>query len=409
LPRFGTGKTLVVVQVALSMLLLACAGLFVRTLSNLRAENLGFDGSRVLLIWVVTGQTGRPAGSMADLWHTVQERLSALPGVVSASAINGGVLTGSVPRVAGQAYEHLHIEGQPPSRPSAAPGARAFIAPRFFETIGIPLVAGREFSERDGVSAPRVAIINESMARFHFGTRSPVGARVRFSANESEATEIVGVVKDFVQGTPRAVGVQAFSTYFPYRDREALNVGAQTRLRVMMAVVRTAGDPLEVVPRIRREFLAIDGNLPVLRINTVDQQLDEVLAQDRLLSTLSSFFGLLGALLACLGLYGVMAYIVARRTTEIGVRIALGATRGGVLGSILRESMSLVAIGLAIGVFLAVAATSVVSTRLFGVGVADPLTLTGAALLLFAVSTLAAFVPAHRASRIDAMQALRSE
>jgi predicted permease len=407
--RFGTGKTLVVVQVALSMLLLACAGLFIRTLSNLRAENLGFDGSRVLLIWAVTGQTGRQAGAMADLWRTVQERLSVLPGVVSASAINGGVLTGSLPRVVGRAYEHLHIEGQPPSRPSPVQGSRMFVAPRFFETMGIPLVAGREFGERDGVSPPRVAIINESMARFHFGKRNPVGARVRFAGNESETTEIVGVVRDYVKGTPRAVGLQEFTTYFPYRDREALNVGAQTRLRVMMAVVRTAGDPLEVVPRIRREFLAIDSGLPVLRINTVAQQLDEVLAQDRLLSTLSSFFGLLGALLACLGLYGVMAYIVARRTTEIGVRVALGATRGGVLGLILRESLSLVAIGLAIGVLAAVGATQLISARLFGVSPADPLTISGAALALMVVASVSAFVPAHHASRIAPIRALRCE
>jgi putative ABC transport system permease protein len=405
--RFGLGKALVISQIALSLLLLVGAGLFVRTLRNLKSQDLGFDRRQLLLVWTATGQTGRQDTAMADLWHTIQERLSSLPGVVSASAINGGVLTGGM-ATPGPTYQGMQVEGQPPKQTNV-PGGRLFVAPRFFETMGIPVLAGREFTERDNESAPRVMIINEAMARFYFGDQNPVGQRVRLSQQDKATTEIVGVVKEFIKGTPRGAAYPGFTMYIPYRDPEALNRGAQSRLRVMMSVVRTAGDPLTMAARVRQELREIDPNLPVLRINTINEQLDDVLAQECLTATLSGFFGLLALLLVCLGLYGVISYTVARRTNEIGIRLALGATPADVLRMVLKESLWLVLAGIAIGAPATLATTRLISSRLFGVSAADPHTMAVAAVLMIAVSVVAAFLPARRAARIEPMVALRDE
>jgi len=405
--RFGLGKALVVSQVTLSLLLLVGAGLFLRTLHNLKSQDLGFDRQHLLLIWTGIGQTGRQDTAMAELWHTVQERLSSLPGVVSASAINGGILTGGM-ATPGRSYLGMQVEGKP-AKQTNIPSSRSFIAPRFFETMGIPLLAGREFTERDNESAPPVIIINEAMARFYFGDQNPVGLRVRFSQQDKTTTEIVGVVKEFVKGTPRGAAYPGFSMYFPYRDPEGLNRGAGSRLRVMMAVVRTSGDPLAMSARVRQELQAIDPNLPVLRINTIDEQLGDVLVQESLTAMLSTFFGILALLLVCLGLYGVISYTVVRRTHEIGIRLALGATPAIVLRSIIKESLWLVLAGIMIGAPATIAATRLISSRLYGVGAVEPLTLASAVAVMIAVALAAAFLPARRAAKVDPMDALRNE
>jgi ABC-type antimicrobial peptide transport system permease subunit len=252
-------------------------------------------------------------------------------------------------------------------------------------------------------------IINEAMARFYFGERNPVGERVRFSQQDKTAAEIVGVVKEFVNGTPRGATYPGFAMYFPYRDPEAVNRGAQSRLRVMMAAVRTSGDPLTMSARVRQELKEIDPNLPVLRINTINEQLDDVLAQEQLIAMLSGFFGILALLLVCLGLYGVLSYTVARRTHEIGIRLALGATPAVVLGTILKESLWLVLAGIIIGVPAIFATTRLISSMLFEVDAVDPLTITLAIVLMIAVAIVAAFLPARRAARVDPMAALHNE
>lgn len=307
-----------------------------------------------------------------------------------------------------RALEYLRVAGKP-VRTTTQSGGRTFVAPRFFETMGVPIVAGREFTDWDTESAPRVVVINQAMARFYFGDENPVGARVGFAGDKGTPFEIVGVAKDFVRGTPRAVAQPEFVTYFPYRDREAINRGAQSRLRVMMSVIRAAGDPRELTTLVRRELRAIDPNLPVIRINTIDEQLGDVLVQERLVATLAGFCGAVAILLATLGLYGVIAYAVARRANEIGVRLALGASRAGVIGMIVREGALLVAAGIAIGLPVTLAATRLVSNRLFGVGAASPSTIVAATLLLMTVGLFAAFLPARRASRVDPMTALRCD
>jgi predicted permease len=388
--RVGPHAVLVVIQVAMSLLLLTGAGLFLRTLANLKAQDLGFDRDRQLLVWTVPGQTGRQGDAMVELWRTVQERLSALPGVVSAAAANQSVLSGNV------------FDPASPIR-----GFRTFITPRYFSTLGVPLVSGREFTDRDTERASRVAIINESLARHHFGDDPAVG-RLLPAAGSAPPAEVVGVVKDFVIGSPRAVQAE-LTTYFPYRDREAINRGAQTRLRVMLILVRTAGEPAALIETIRRELRAIDPELPIVRINTPHEQLDDVLGQDRLLAVLSSTFAVLAAFLASLGLFGLISYRVAHRTSEIGVRLALGASPRSILRMVVAESSRLVAAGLAVGLGASLSGAGLVASRLYGVAATDAPNLALAVALLVTVSAIAAMVPARRAARTDPTTALRSE
>ncbi len=391
--RFGPGRALVIAQVALSLLLLVGAGLFARTLSNLKAQDLGFDQEHTLLVWMAPVQTGRHGSALAELCQTVKERLSSLPGALSASVSMGGVLDG---REGGLPSEQITIQNQSPR-----PGLLAHVvsvSPGFFKTVGMPLLQGRDFTEQDNETSPRVAVINETMARFFFGDQNPIGRR--FGGRPGGETEIVGVVKDAKTGAPRDNrGV----IYDPYRQN-------QRTLRLNWSVaVRAAGDPTSLTADVRQELRNIDPALPVLRINTIKQQLDDVLFQERLIAALSSLFGLLAVLLASLGLYGVVSYTVARRTNEIGIRLALGATPAGALRMILKESLALALAGVAIGIPMTLAATRLISSRLFGVGPADTLTIAAAAALLLAVAAMAALLPARRAAQVDPMAALRSE
>ena len=391
--RFGLGQALVIAQVALSLVLLIGAGLFARTLNNLKAQDLGFDREHTLLVWTAPVQTGRHGLALAELCHTVQERLSSLPGALSASVSMGGLLDGGE---GGRPSEQITIKGQTPKPGLLLRGIP--VAPRFFETSGIPLLQGRDFTEQDTETSPRVAIINETMARFFFGDQNPIGRR--FGGLPGPETEIVGVAPDTKTGTPRDDrGV----FYNPYRQDQRV-------LRLTWSVaVRAAGDPTALATSVRQELRNIDPNLPVLRINTIEQQLDDVLFQERLIAALSALFGLLAVLLASLGLYGVISYTVARRTNEIGIRLALGATPADALRMVLKESLLLVFAGILIGAPASLAAMRLISSRLFGVGAADPFTIAVATLLLLVVATVASILPARRAARVDPMTALRSE
>jgi predicted permease len=389
-------KLLVISQVALSLILLMEAGLFVRTLRNLRTQDLGMDRKRVLLVWTAPGQTGRQGVALAQFVRNVQERLSAVPGVLSASMSNHGPLEGGDD--SGSRSEFVKIPGQPPK-----PGMllmRVAIAPGFFETAGMPLLAGRGFSERDTDNSPLVMVINESMARFFFGDRNPVGQHLATSPIDTGfSIEIVGVVADAKHGSARdRRGIE----YVPYRQVVGL-------MRTMCIELRAAGPAAGIAAKVRQELRAIDPNLPILRMDTLDEQLSDVLAQERLIAAPSVAIGALATLLACLGLYGVMSYGVARRTNEIGIRMALGAQRGDVLSMILKETLALILAGTVIGVPAALVATRLIANRLFGVSAGDSVTIGCVVLLLFAVAALAGFLPAQRAARVDPLVALRHE
>jgi predicted permease len=395
--RFSLGKGLVILQVALSLLLLVGAGLFLRTLRNLKSQDIGLERQNVLLVWAAPFQTGRSGAAVAALYQTVQKRISALPGVISASPSNAGVLTGGG---SGAPSERLTVEGQSP-KPGLSGGiAGAAVGPGFFNTTGMTLLAGRDFTERDTETSPHVAIINETLARFEFGEKNAIGKHFTRVGETAYSWEIIGVVKDTKDRNLRQKDLGV--TYAPYRQQV-------NRLAIMCLAVRTSGNPASVAARVRQELGDIDPGLPVLNITTVDEQLNGILIQERLTAALAGFFGVLATLLACLGLYGVISYTTARRTNEIGIRLALGATSVHVLRMVLKESLVLVLVGIAIGVPVAFAATRLIATMLFGVGAADPLTIGIAIVLMIAVATLAALVPARRASRVDPLVALRYE
>jgi len=284
------------------------------------------------------------------------------------------------------------------------------VAPGFFETTGMKLLAGRDFNRIDNETAPRVAVINESMARVYFNNQNPVGKHFGAAMMGREApfmeTEIVGVVKD-ARGYNSPRETDSRMLYFPYRQDMALNT--HTRLASMCLALRTAGDPAAMKTPVRKELLSIDPGLPIVGMESVDEQLDDAIAQERVIASLAAFFGALAVLLACLGLYGVVSYTVNRRTAEIGIRLALGATRTSVLGAVLKESMILILIGVVFGVPAALAATRLVSTMLFGVGATDATTVAASILLIILVGAAAALLPARRASRVDPMVALRYE
>jgi predicted permease len=393
--RLSLGKALVVAQVALSLVLMIGAGLLARTLRNLQTRDVGFDRENLLLVWAAPAQTGRTVPALVDFAKGVQERLSSLPGVVSASVSNGGVLGGSMRGGRSEAYR---FPGQAPK-----PGLlyrNSSVMPGFFATVGTPLIAGRDFTEMDNENAPEVAIFSETMARFFFGDENPVGKRFNARGGTGYPIEIIGVVKDAKPGTPRD---QLSAWYSPYRQ------GARFMRLNWCIAVRTNGRPLALATSVRHALRELDPNLPVLKVTTIAGQLDYVLAQDRLIAMLSAFFGALAMLLSCLGLYGMVSYTVARRTSEIGIRLALGATPMGVLRMLFKESLWLVLGGIALGVPASLAVTRLIASRLFGVSSTDPLAIGAAIALLMAVAALAAFFPARRASGVDPMIALRSE
>jgi predicted permease len=397
------GKSLVVLQVAISLLLLIAAGLFVRTLANLKGQDLGFEKRHLLLVWTLPGQKGQKGPELANFYQTVQERVSALPGVISASPSMKGLL-----REQGYGVR-LRMPDQPPDSEQDSV-LFDLVAPGFFETTGMKLLAGRDFNKLDNESAPRVAVINESMARVYFNNQSPVGKHFGAAMMGREApfmdTEIVGVVKD-ARGYNSPRETDSRMLYFPYRQDMALNT--HTRLASMCLALRTAGDPAAMKTLVRKELLSIDPGLPIVGMESVDEQLDDAIAQERVIASLATFFGALAVLLACLGLYGVVSYTVNRRTAEIGIRLALGATRTSVMGAVLKESMLLILLGVVIGVPAALAATRLVSTMLFGVGATDATTVAASILLIILVGAAAALLPARRASKVDPMVALRYE
>ncbi len=275
------------------------------------------------------------------------------------------------------------------------------VGPEFFETMGIGRLLGRGIEARDTENSARVVVVNETMARQYFGGENPIGRRIRFTRfGAGKDYEIVGVVRDARYEKLR--GDYPPTGYFAY-TQDAVPLGR------MYFELRAAGDPSALIRAVRSAVQEMEPNLPLFDVKTQSQQIDETLLQERLFARLSSFFGLLAVLLMCTGLHGAVAYALARRTREIGIRMALGAPRRQVLWMMLRESLALVVLGIAAGIPLALLVLRLVGGFLYGLTPCDPLTLAGAALAMLAVATLAGFLPARRAARLDPMLALRYE
>jgi predicted permease len=271
-----------------------------------------------------------------------------------------------------------------------------FVDPGYFATVGMPLVEGRDFDARDTENAPKVAVINETMARRYFGSRSPIGQSYDYGS--SLQFQIVGVVRDAkVRGprsTPRPMA------YRPIR---------QEMEYVRSLEVRTEADPHAVASELRKVIAQVAPNLPIQDIATLSERVNRLLVQERLIAQITACFGLLALLLACIGIYGLISYAVARRTAEMGIRMALGARQASVMWLVLREALILVVIGLGAGISLIFAAARLVTGLLFGVSPTDPATLLATVLLMLSIAALAAYLPASRASRADPMAALRHE
>lgn len=388
--RGRTGSLLVIAQIALSIVLLAGTGLFLRSLDRLRTRDLGVDRSHLLLVWTVPAQTGRPSSEYPTYLDRMIARLATVPGVAAVSATNHGLLEGG--DVGGES-NLLTVDGV--AARAGMQVLRSAVGPSFFSTAGMTILEGRDFRASDDTSSTPVGIVSASLARYLFDGRA-LGRRLGAPRNP---IEIVGIVKDTKHGSPRDTrGVW----YVTYRQVPAL-------MRSMCVVVRTRGDPSALRRAVTLALHDFDPALPVLRIDTVGEQLDDVLFQERTISTLSTLFAALAGMLACIGLYGMMAYAVARRTSEIGVRMALGTTQAGILGLVLGESMRIAIVGVLVGLPIAFFLAQLVRARLYGVSAADPLTFAGAALLMISVALVAGYVPSRRAAAIDPAIALRAD
>jgi len=392
--RNPLGKAFVAGQVALSLLLLVGAGLFVRTLINLQKIPSGFNQDHAILLSVDTSATGYNGDDprVPGLLRQIEDNVRGVPGVQAASfaffTFNQGFWTSP----AYSAEDNLPENQNRNIRNN-------IVGPDFFAAMGIPLVQGRSFSPQDTKDSQKVAVISESMAQRYFPTGSPVGKRFWLNTQKAKTDiEVIGVVKDAKYGSLQEQVVPI--AFYPH---------SQVPDVLGRLVVRFSGPASSVIPQIRQVIKQTNQNLPVDDVVTLSDQIGRSLVQQKLVARLGAFFGLLALLLACVGLYGVMSYGVARRTNEIGIRIALGARGRSVLWLVLREALVLVLIGLVVGVLASLAVTKTAASLLFELKPNDPLTITLATLLLALVALIAGYLPARRASRVDPMVALREE
>jgi predicted permease len=386
------GQGLVASQVALSLVLMSSAGLFVGYLSHLRNLNLGFERNNLLLVTLDFAQSGYNAAQFSRLSQELVMRLNAIPGVSSATFSSVSPMEG--PGASSFAFPEDH----PEKRKQASIN---YVAPAYFETYGTPFLAGRDFSTRDQAGSP-VAIINETTARDCFGNENPIGRHITLShitLTKGEKTyEVVGVVgdakyNDLQQPAPPTIYANLLQQDF---------IGSQL-------AIRTRINPDGVASAVRQTEATILKTVPIVRIMTMTEQIDSSIVPQRLIAMLSAGFGALGALLAAIGLYGLLAYTVARRTHEIGVRVALGAAGTDVMRMVLREALWMVCAGLAIGAPLAFWGKRVAASLISDLPVAGPFPIVLATAIMIAVGLIAAYLPARRAMRVDPLVALRYE
>ena len=388
--RLGPTRAFLVVQVAASVALLVGATMFVRTLRNLETLDAGFNPEHLLLMTIDPRESRFQGDRATFLLDELTDRVPAVPGVRSAALALATLFGDSAQKnvwVQGDAYHH---------------GAVAYniVGPGFFTNAGIPLLTGREFSSRDRTGAPLVAIINQAFAREYFPGQNPLGRRFGDQGADSAGKcEIIGVVMD-----ARYTSLRVAPRPAVFQSLWQLAESAPFVLHV-----RVTGEPGTTAARIRREIQAIDPQLVIYGIQTMTEQVNTTLRQERMFATLSALFGALALVLCCVGLYGVAAYSVRSRTNEIGIRMALGASRANVVWLVLRQTLVLVALGVAIGVPVALACTRFVKSLLFWLAPGEPSSVAIAVLTLAGVAVIAAFLPALRATRIDPLEALRYE
>jgi predicted permease len=393
--RSRLGQTLMVVQISLSLVLLISASLFVQTLRNLTQVAAGFNTQGLALFRIEATPAGYPREAYTMLQSRLQERLEQIPGVRAATFSRVPLLAGT------RANRRTIIPGY------VAPAGTSIninvngVAPNFFTAMEIPLLFGRSFTARDDEGAPKVAIVTYAFARHYFDGKNPVGRHFMFGANPNAPAadiEIVGVARDAKYTTVREA--EPVTIYLP---------APQMLDGVANYYVRTGGNPAAMGPAIRAAVREIDPALPVIDLRTQEQQMERRNSQERLFAQLTTFFGGSAVILACVGLFGLMSYLVLQRTGEMGLRLALGAMPAQLLWMVLRESLTLVAVGVVLGLAVAYSVRRFVESLLFGVSAADPMTYSVVAGLLVTVTLVASLRPARRAARVDPMIALRAD
>jgi predicted permease len=389
IPRWSLTRTLVVAQIAISLLLLVAAGLFVRTLSNLHSIQLGFNRDHLLLFEVNAPQAGHPESQVATFYATLRQRLSEIPGVRDVTLSHASLVR------AGRSHS-ISVDGVP------SQGHRVLnTGPRFFTTMQIPILRGRAIEERDGPGSAPVAVVSQDFATRNFGVENPVGRHLRLRPGSPHPVDL------------EIIGVAATVRYGPLRSKIPpivyLPYAVAPELQGMTYALRTDGEPLRYVGAVREMVREADARVPVTDVRTQAADIDQTINQEIVFARLCSAFAILALVIACVGLYGTMSYTVARRTREIGIRMALGARRGRVTWMVLREVCVLAALGLAISVPTAIATSRVIQSFLFDMKSNDLRVLALAVATLLTAALLAGYGPARRASRVEPMIALRHE
>jgi predicted permease len=389
-------KSLLVAQVAISLVLLVGAALFLRTLHNLRHVDVGFNPENVLLFRVSPQLNGYDEARIATLYRDLLARIGGVPGVRGVAMSQPALLTGSVNSTS------IYIHGRAYAAESRERDSnsinRVVVSPSFLEVMGIPIVAGRGLTDRDNQTAPKVVVVNQAAVRQFFPDGNAIGQRFGSSLETTNQLEVVGVVRDAKYDSVRDPAPPTM--YVP---------AAQTRFGNAVLEIRTAGAPASSATAVREAVRQVDPNLPTIDVSTQLEQIERRFAQEKVFATAYALFGAVAVVLAAVGLFGLMSYSVARRTNEIGIRMALGARSQDVVRLVLGESLTLVAAGVTIGVAIALAAGQLVAKLLFGLAPTDIYSTAGAVLLMLMVSMAAGYLPARRASRIDPMTALHAE
>lgn len=387
------GQALVAGQVAVAFFLIAGAALFVRTLQNLEHADTGFDKERGLRVRLDGDSSILKGPSLLNMYRRLETRIQALPGVEAASF-------SEITFNEGHWMAKLWLKGAPHSEANARQFSGNHVGAEYFKALGLPIVMGRGFSPQDTRTSRPAAVINETLAHTLFPHASPLGRQFSLSENDADDFEIIGVVKD---AKYESISENARGAFFVFNGQTRDLDGFSD------LIVRAQRRPDALIGEIRSAIRSEDPNLAISDVLTLSEVVDRSLAEQKLLAKLAGFFGVLALLLASLGLYGVIAYSVARRASEIGIRMTLGARPSSIVNAVLRESLLLVALGLAIGVPAALGCARLVSSQLFEVTPSDPWSLGGAALILVATALAASFVPARRAALLDPLIALREE